>query len=183
MKLRIVVLAALSLVAFAVPTARVDAKGPTTLLVSGDGIDGTVVVRPTDRPSRFWTLVEATGFFEFGVRALVSALRRSDDTAAVADLGVRLRLTWIVPGGGEDGATSRLRQDLYPFAPGGARLDTPEGQTVYGYSVAAGLHRVDSNVVTLLRRLGVPVTRRAVTDDVVSVSPPWLGTVWALVRW
>jgi hypothetical protein len=45
------------------------------------------------------------------------------------------------------------------------------------------LHRVDSNVVTLLRRLGVPVTRRAVTDDVVSVSPPWLGTVWALVRW
>jgi hypothetical protein len=183
MKLRLVVLGALSLVAFAVPTTPVDAKGPTTLLVSGDGIDGMVVVRPTDRPARFWTLVEATGFFEFGAGAAVSALRRSDDIASVADLGIRLRLTWIVPGGGEDGATSRLRQDLYPFARGGPRLDTPEDQTVYGYSVAAGSRRVDSNVVTLLRRLGVPVTRHAVIDDVVSVSPPWLGTVWALVRW
>jgi hypothetical protein len=182
MKLRIVVVAALSLVAFALPTTRVDAKGPTTLLVSGDGIDGTIVVRPTDRPARFWTLVEATGFFEFGAGSAVSALRRSDDVAAAADLGVRLRLTWIVPGGGEDGATSRLRQDLYPFAPGGARLDTPAGQTVYGYSVADGSRRVDSNVVTLLRGFGVPMTRHAVTADV-HVSPLWLGTVWALVRW
>ena len=182
MNLRLAVLAALSVVAFAVPPSRVDAKGPTTLLVSGDGIDGTVVVRPTDRPSRFWTLVEATGFFEFGSGAAVTAYRRSDHTAA-ADLGVRLGLTWIVPGGGEDGATSRLRQDLYPFAPGGPRLDTPEGQTVYGYSVAAGSRRVDSNVVTLLRRLGVPVSRHAVAPAYGLVSPPWLGTVWALVRW
>jgi hypothetical protein len=179
MRLRIVVVAALSLAAFGVPSARVDAKGPTELVVGGDGIDGAVVVRATDRPARWWTLVEAARFFEFDTGSEVAALRGADDVTTASDLGPRLRLTWIVIGGGDDGETSCLSQDLYPFARGGARVYTPEGQTVYQHPLAAGWRRVDSKVVTLLRRFGVPVARDAGTAD--QASRP--ASAWALVHW
>jgi hypothetical protein len=182
MRLRIVAVAALSLVPFAVPGARVDAKGPTELVVSGDGIDGAIVVRATDRPARWWTLVEAARFFEFDEGSEVVALGRSGPADPESDLGTRLRLTWIVPGGGEDGEASRLSQDLYPFAQGGARLYSPADQTVYGHPLAAGWRRVDSNVVTLLRRFGVPVARHVALADVHALRP-WPGSAWALVRW
>jgi hypothetical protein len=182
MRLRIVVVATLSMVAFAVPTARVDAKGPIQLVVSGDGIDGAIVVRATDRPGRWWTLVEAARFLEFGAGSDAVALRQSGDVAPGSDLGTRLRLTWIVPGGGDDGETSRLSQDLYPFARGGARLYSPADQTVYGHPLAAGWRRVDSNVITLLRRFGVPVARHAVTADVHAPRPS-PASAFALVRW
>ena len=158
MRLRIVVAAAVSalaLAAFGGPGARVEAKGPTEVVVSGDGIDGVMVLRATDRPARWWPLVEAARFFEFDAASQV----------APAELGTRIRLTWIVVGGGVDGETGQLSQDLYLFAPGGARLYTPADQTVYGHSFAAGWHRVDSTVVTLLRRFGVPVARNAPPAD------------------
>jgi hypothetical protein len=183
MKLRIVVAAALSLLvlaAFGGPSARVDAKGPTEVVVSGDGVDGVMVVRATDRPTRWWPLVEAARFFEFDTASDVSAFGRAGDAAPVTDLGTRIRLTWIVVGGGADGETGLLSQDLYPFAPGGARLYTPADQTVYGHPFAGGWRRVDPNAVTLLRRLGVPVVRHAV-PAAVHVSPPRAGA--ALVCW
>ena len=179
MRLRILLVGALSLAAFGIPSARVDAKGPTELVVSGDGIDGPIVVRATDRPARWWPLVEAARFFEFDAGSEVVDLRGVDHGAAVFDLGTRLHLTWIIMGGGDDGETSCLRQDLYPFARGGARLYTPDGQTVYRHPLAAGWRRVDSNVVTLLRRFGVPVARHAFTTD--QVSRP--ASAGALVRW
>jgi hypothetical protein len=174
MRLRIVIAATLSLAAFGGPRASVDAKGPTEVVVSGDGIDGVTVVQATDRPARWWPLVEAMRFFEF------DAASETGGVAPVSDLGTRIRLTWIVVGGGVDGETSRLSQDLYPFAPGGPRLYTSVERTLYGHSFAAGWRRVDSKVVALLRRFGVPVVRHAVPSDVHG-SRPWAGA--ALVRW
>jgi hypothetical protein len=183
MRLRIVIAAALSLLvlaAFAGPSARVDAKGPTEVVVSGDGIEGVMVVRATDRSARWWPLVEATRFFEFDIASEGLAFRRAGDAAPATDLGPRIRLTWIIAGGGAGGETGLLRQDLYPFAPGGARLYTPADQTVYGHSFATGWRRVDSSVVTLLRRFGVPIVRHAVPPE---VHGPQLRAGAVLVCW
>lgn len=64
MKLRIVVFAATLLIVFAAPA---DAKGATTLQVTGDGIAGVIVIRPTDNPTRWSRLLDSSRFFETGL--------------------------------------------------------------------------------------------------------------------
>jgi hypothetical protein len=183
MRLRVLVLISLTLVAFAVPTAPVAAKGPTSLVVSGDGIDGAIVLRAIHRPARWWKLVDAARFFEFDGGSQTAALTSAGGDAQETDLGTRIRLTWIVPGGGDDGETGCLTQELYPFAPGGARLYTPDGQRVYRYAVAAGWHRADPDVVALLRRLGVPVVRGAAVTADIGTTRPTVAPVWGLLHW
>jgi hypothetical protein len=182
MKLRILVLISLTVVAFAAPTSPVAAKGPTSLVVSGDGIDGAIVLRAISRPARWWALVDAARFFEFDGGSRTAALTSAGGSVPDYAVGTRIHLTWIVPGGGDDGETGCLTQELYPFAPGGARLYTPEGQRVYRYAVAAGWRRAGSDVIVLLRRLGVPVVRGAAAADVRTTRPA-VAPVWAAVRW
>jgi hypothetical protein len=104
---------------------------------------------------------------------------RTARKAPLAGLGPRLRLSWIVSGGGFLAESSTFIQDLYPFASNGPRLHTPGGQTLYGRTAGSGLHRVDDTLLATLHRAGVP---NPSTDDPARAHHSLVGC-GALARW
>ena len=142
------------------------AKGPSQASITGPGLRRAVVVSGNGEPGeqgRLANLAEQTGLFTvmFGAGASISgpAPARLHTPPPTASLGPRYTLVYTVPGvpprpGQQFG---RVRQDLYPRAPGGPLIYTPPGQQGFGGPLTVtGWRRGRPPLTHTLAQLGVP---------------------------
>jgi hypothetical protein len=142
-------LAAAALAALALPTAA-SAKGPTEGSISGPGFSKVVkVLYDGGGGSAGDNLTQESGFFP-------AAFGQSPDPMLHAKpagpLGPRYAVAWKVPGG--SGTMFRIRQDVYPYAHGGALTYTKPGQPIFGMSTRGGWYR-DPELKSTLISLGL----------------------------
>jgi hypothetical protein len=158
-----------ALAALAIPAAAL-AKGPTEGTISGPGFSKTVkVLYDGGGGSPGDNLTQASGFFP-------AAFGQSPDpmlhTKPSAPLGPRYTVVWKVPGGG--GENYHLRQQLYPYARGGAVSYTKPGQSIFGTGSRGGWYRGAGLKATLVA-LGLP------KDAPSSSSGPSIALISGLV--
>jgi hypothetical protein len=143
------ILAAAALAALVLPSVSL-AKGPTegsisgpgfvkTFKVTGDGSGGT--------PSG--DLTQASGFFPAAYGQSPDPMLHRKPTGT---LGQRYALVWKVPDG--EGRIFVIRQDLYPYAAGGAVTYMRPGQSIFGMTTRGGWYR-DSGLKRTLVSLGL----------------------------
>src|SRR5262245_18023301 len=137
-------LALIVLVALALP-ATASAKGPSEALIVGPGMTTIRVSSAEGSTTPFWRLVEATGWFE----AAWGPSRLSGDPPQ-GELGAKYAITWKVP------SSSKLDQDVYPFAKPYPVTYMPSGQKIYGTPVKGGWFAGGMKLRKALTRVGVP---------------------------
>jgi hypothetical protein len=145
-------LAIAALAALALPAAA-SAKGPTEGSISGPGFSKVVkVLYDGGGGSAGDYLTQESGFFP-------AAFGQSPDPMLhhkpAGSLGPRYAIAWKAPGGG--GAMFRIRQDLYPYARGGAVTFTRPGQPIFDMSTRGGWYR-NPDLKRTLVSLGLPAS-------------------------
>jgi hypothetical protein len=168
-------LAAAALAALVLPTAAL-AKGPTEGSISGPGFSKVVkVLYDGGGGSAGDNLTQESGFFP-------AAFGQSPDPMLhrkpAGPLGPRYTVTWKVPGG--SGTTFRIRQDLYPYARGGAVTYTKPGQPIFDMSTRGGWYR-DPELKRTLVSLGLPAQTRRASSGTNFALMAGLGIPGALV--
>jgi hypothetical protein len=139
------------------------AKGPSQARITGPGLAHAIVISGGGEPgeqSQLAALAEQTNLFAvlFGPGGIVPQPSRPHNPPAKASLGARYTVVYTVPGvepqpGQEFG---RIRQEIYPHAPGGALIFTPHGQNGFGQKLRmAGWLRGGAELTTTLSHLGV----------------------------
>jgi hypothetical protein len=140
-----------ALAALALPTVA-SAKGPSEGSISGPGFAKVVkVLNDGGGGSAGDNLTQESGFFP-------AAYGQSPDPmlhGKPAGLGPRYTIAWKVPSGGS--AIFRIRQDLYPYARGGAVTFTKPGQPIFGTHTRGGWYR-DAELKRTLVGLGLAST-------------------------
>jgi LPXTG-motif cell wall-anchored protein len=130
------------------------AKGPTAASISGPGFSKKLAIRydgAGNGPGGL--LTEQSGLFPavFGQSPDPMLHRRP-----AGRLGPRYRIVWTVPGGG--GENFILRQDLYPYARGGAVTYMKPGQSIFDMTTRGGWYRNPELKGTLV---GMGLAKRA----------------------
>jgi hypothetical protein len=141
-------LAAAFALALLVP-AVASAKGPTAASISGPEFSKKLAIRYDGAGSGpGGLLTEQSGLFPavFGQSPDPMLHRRPSGR-----LGPRYRIVWTVPGGRD----FILRQDLYPYARGGAVTYLKPGQTIFDTTTRGGWYRNPELKRTLVG-LGLP---------------------------
>ena len=149
--------------------AVASAKGPTAASISGPEFAKKLAIRYDGAGSGpGGLLTEQSGLFPavFGQSPDPMLHRRP-----AGPLGPRYRIVWTVPGGRD----FILRQDLYPYARGGAVTYMKPGQPIFDTTTRGGWYRNPELKRTLVR-MGLPA-RAAVTSS----SRGGGGTNYALV--
>ena len=140
----------LALAALAVPTAAM-AKGPTEGTISGPEFSKTVkVLYDGGGGSPGDNLTQASGFFPAAFGQSPSPMLERKPSGP---RGPRYIVVWKVPNGG--GENYHLRQQLYPYARGGAVSYTKPGQSIFGATSQGGWYR-DAGLKATLVALGLP---------------------------
>jgi hypothetical protein len=137
-------LALIAIVALALPATAL-AKGPSHAAIGGPGLATIKVSGAEGSVTPFWRLVEATGWFE-----AAWGPHRLPQPAPEGELGPRYTITWAVP------SSSRLRQDVYPYAKPYPVTYMPSGQKIYGTPVKGGWFVGGVKLKKALARVGVP---------------------------
>jgi hypothetical protein len=152
---RFLVAAAMSVAVLAVPFDA-SAKGAAGLTISSGS-------RTWDADRLAMEIAEQSHFYEALWEPGISAFT----SAPTKNLGTRLVLAWDMDhDGSAPGPDVAFVQWLYPYAPGGPLVHTPNGQEVYLEPVDGGWHRAERRLLSTLRQLGAlprVVTRSAVT--------------------
>ena len=142
----------LVLAALALPAAAL-AKGPTEGSITGPGFSKTVkVLYDGGGGSAGDNLTQQSGFFPAAYGQSPDPML---DRKPTGSLGPRYAIVWKVPSGGS--TTYRIRQDLYPYARGGAVTFTKPGQLIFGTSTRGGWYR-DRELKRTLVGLGLAST-------------------------
>jgi hypothetical protein len=137
------------LAALALPAAAL-AKGPSEGSISGPGFVKVVkVVNDGSGGTPGGDLTQTSGFFPaaFGQSPDPMLHRRP------ASLGPRYTIVWTVPSGVD--TADHLRQELYPYAKGGAVSYMKPGQPIFGMTTHGGWYRAAGLKRTLVS-LGLP---------------------------
>jgi hypothetical protein len=131
-------LAAAALAALLVPAVAA-AKEPSQASISGPGFSKTLKMKDLDHfsGSKLAQLTEESGFFP-------SAVGQSPNPMLAGrpggKLGPRYTIVWTVPG--PPGVTvHKVRQQLYPYARGGAVTYTKPGQPIFDMTTVGGWYR------------------------------------------
>lgn len=128
---------ALALAALAVP-ALAAAKEPSQASISGPGFSKTLTLKAKDfdnfSGSKLAELTEASGFFPSAVGQSPNPMLPG---RPAGKLGPRYTIVWTVPAT----TTHRVRQDLYPYARGGAVTYTRPGQPIFDTRTRGGWYR------------------------------------------
>ena len=144
---------AAALAGLLVPAAAL-AKEPSAASISGPGLDKTLTAPQNDNGGDFTSttlgrLTIATGFFP-------AAVGQSPDPMLpgrpAGSLGPRYTIVWTVP---VPGHAHRVRQDLYPYAEGGALTYMKPGQAIFEMRTLGGWYRA-YGLKRELVRLGLP---------------------------
>ena len=152
----------LVLAALALPAAAL-AKGPSEGTISGPGFSKTVkVLYDGGGGSPGDNLSQASGFFPAVFQQSPDPMLKRKPSG---DLGPRYTVVWTVPGG--DAATFHIRQDLYPYAKGGAVSYTKPDQPIFGMGAVGGWYR-DTGLKRTLVALGLPAQAPSSSD-----GPNW----------
>jgi hypothetical protein len=153
------------------------AKGPAQARITGPGLARAVVVSGNGEPGqqgRLASLADQTGLFTvmFGASASASiggpAPARLHAPPPATSLGPRYTLVYTVPGvtpppGQQFG---RVRQDLYPRAPGGPLIYTPPGQQGFGGPLTVtGWLRGSPQLTRTLAQIGIPAAGTRATQQ------------------
>ena len=156
---------AAALAALVLPAAA-SAKGPTEGSISGPGFSKVVkVLYDGGGGSPGDNLTQESGFFP-------AAFGQSPDpmlqSKPAGPLGPRYTIAWTVPGG--SGSSFHIRQDLYPYARGGAVTYTKPGQPIFGATTRGGWYR------------GPALKRTLVSVGLAATAPSDSGgTNWTLI--
>ena len=136
-------LALIVIVALAQPATAL-AKGPSRASIAGTGLTTVRISGAEGSATPFWRLVEAAGWFE-----AAWGPSRLPKTRPQGELGPRYTITWTVP------SSSRLRQDVYPYAKPYPVTYMPSGQTIYETPVKGGWFVGGVKLRKALARVGV----------------------------
>jgi hypothetical protein len=129
---------AVALVALVVP-AIAAAKEPSQASITGPGFSKTLKMRDLDHfsGSKLAQLTEESGFFPSAVGQSPNPMLPAPPSG---ELGPRYTIAWTVPG--PPGLTThKVRQDLYPYARGGAVAYTKPGQPIFDMTTVGGWYR------------------------------------------
>jgi hypothetical protein len=127
------------------------AKEPSAASISGPGFEKTLRAPENEHftSEPLGRLTDAAGFFP-------AAFGQSPDPMLpgrpAGSLGPRYTIVWTVP---QPGHTHRIRQDLYPYAEGGALTYMKPGQAIFGAQTQGGWYRAYGLKQELVR-LGLP---------------------------
>jgi hypothetical protein len=133
--------------------ATAAAKGPSAAAISGPGLGKTIKIGGSGESSGtpLGDLTMQAGFFP-------AAFGQSPDPMLpgkpAGKLGPSFAVRYVVPG--PNGHTYRIRQDLYPYAAGGAVTYMKPGQAIFDGTTRGGWFRADSTLRQLLVRRGLP---------------------------
>jgi hypothetical protein len=182
MSLKVRALGAAVLVAalLAIP-ANAMAKGAVAVTIKGPGLKAPITVRGVGEPGGDGQLADlstqaglfAAMFGQQGEQGQILSARPG------GDLGPHYTASYTVP---VDNGSVEVRQDLYPYAPGGPVTYTEPGQPLWsGEQVVGGWFRAPSTLPAVLTSLGVPrraplakapAPAAAVEDRAVGVEAP-----------
>ncbi len=145
-------LVAAVLVALALPTLAA-AKGPSSVSISGPGLDGALSIRGDGEGSTpLGTLTIASGFFE---QVFGQSPDPTFSTRPRGVLGPRYTAVYLVPG--PDGIRSRIVQHLYPYAKPVALTHMRQGQRFWEVDTThGGWYRAPATLKRMLVRVGLP---------------------------
>jgi hypothetical protein len=166
MRFRILFAVVLTTGVVLVPTSA-DAKGAKEITVSGPGLAAPIRIANSAKTSTSPNeIAEATGWFKYPAD-------RAPASRPAGRLGPRYIATydWII---GQD-TTALVRQELYPFADGGAVAYTPPRQTAGEGSPPRGWYRAGPELTLLLVNVGVPVPPSYTLPVPVVAPPPLAG--------
>jgi hypothetical protein len=139
----------LLVIAALVVPAVAAAKGPTEGVVSGPGFSKTVkVLYDGGGGSPGDNLTQAAGFFPAAFGQVPDPMLQRRPSGS---LGPRYTVVWSVPGG----AVFHVRQQLYPYAPGGGVSYTKPGQPIFEMKTPGGWYHSPELKRTLVA-LGLP---------------------------
>jgi hypothetical protein len=131
------------------------AKGPSEATISGPGLARPLLLGGPSgwaEGSPMAELVSRAGFFQ---AAWGDDRGRILTKRPTTDLGPRYQVVYVVPG--PSGTNDRIRQDLYPFAKGGALTYTPRGQRFFDtQQTVGGWFRVVPPLTPTLVAAGLP---------------------------
>src|SRR4051794_37944659 len=148
----------LVLAAVAVPSAA-SAKGPTEATISGPGFTKTIkVLGDGSGVGPGADLTQEGGFFPAAYGQSPDPMRHRPPTGS---LGPRYTIVWKVPAG--EGVATRIRQDLYPYARGGAVTYMKPGQPIFGMTTPGGWH-ANPELKRTLVSLGLPLAAPSTTS-------------------
>lgn len=152
--MRTCALLVLAAAALLVPASAV-AKGASEAEIEGPGLDAPIVIdRKGGEPEmggEIGQLARDTGFFPaaFGQQPSPMLPGRPE-----GDLGERYTISWVMPD--YDGQSS-VRQDLYPYAPGGPVTYMKPGQKIFpGHTTVGGWFRGQEVLKDRLVEEGLP---------------------------
>jgi hypothetical protein len=131
------------------------AKGPDAARISGPGMGGPVDLSMSGEEgggTTLSTIVEETGLFPAMWAATPNPMlpARPD-----GNLGPMYTIVYHVPNGPT--TADQIRQELYPYAPGGPVTFTPPGQRIFDSKAPGGWYRGSAGrLLPVLADLGVP---------------------------
>jgi hypothetical protein len=145
---------AVSAVAALLVPALAAAKEPAQASISGPGFQKTLKAAPGQHFSGtpLAALTEQSGFFPSAVGQTPNPMLAGRPAGR---LGPRYTIVWVVPGP-PGNTTHRVRQDLYPYAPGGAVTYTRPGQPIFDSTTRGGWYQ-NYELKSTLVRLGLTV--------------------------
>jgi hypothetical protein len=160
MSLKVRALGAAVLVAalLAIPATAM-AKGAVAVTIKGPGLKAPITVRGVGEPGGDGQLADLStqaGLFAamFGQQGEQGEQGQILSARPGGDLGPRYAASYTVP---VDNGSVEVRQDLYPYAPGGPVTYTEPGQPLWsGEQVVGGWFRAPSTLPAVLTSLGVP---------------------------
>jgi len=147
------VLAAVVGAALLIPTAAL-AKEPSEASIKGPGFSKTLKMKQDFESSPLGRLTMETGFFPAAVGQQPDPMLPGRPSGK---LGPKYTIVWTVP---MPGRTHRLRQDVYPYAAGGALTYMSRGQAIFDTHTVGGWYRAYGLKQTLVS-LGLPARAQA----------------------
>ena len=152
MHIRLLLVAAVAAVGLTV-TATATAKGPSEAKIEGPGLSSPLLFKGSGEGpgTLLGDFTQQAGFFPAMYGQSPNPMLR----AKPKRLGPRYRVTYTVPG--PDNMADAVRQDLYPYARGGAVTYMKPGQTFFGREhTFGGWYRSTPALKRLLVQAGLP---------------------------
>jgi len=169
------VFAALMCVALLIP-ATAAAKEPTEAKISGPGFSKTIRVANLDRweSSPLSHLTFESGFFPAAMGQQPDPMLPGRPSGK---LGPRYTVVWLVPAGA---STHHVRQELYPYARGGAVTYMKPGQPIFEQTTRGGWYQATGLKQTLVS-VGLPARAPKASGGSSNASLALLGIPGVLI--
>jgi hypothetical protein len=150
------------------------AKGPLAVRIAGPGLDKPILLNAINNPKAgeaINSLSEETGFWVTVFAIDLTVVDKNQlDARPAGELGPRYTIDYDI----DSGTTQPLlRQDIYPFAPGGPVTYAPAEQQLFEGQVSrGGWYRAPAVLTNRLVALGVPEPKSAPAAKAAAAPEP-----------